>query len=349
MFGNERVVLRSPRGNQFSRTTDDGFLWRDSTPEDVKRKRQAQYAEELKQQIVQKQHAQTLQPSSFDSSQYSRTQPPARAFMAAVSNLYGDRTAELERKRRQQEMFAESLRRQIEEKRRAKEAQQQMENSRELSYAAVANQASQMLENIRSGRSNANNPNNLSQTQPRPQQFKRSQFASNNQSNNDSNLNDLQPTLRFAQPPTVLNRTQPVARQKPERKVEPSFAETAPVNFARFHIDVSTESPFSHSKVETPPLGFSLRRSHPAASSMAISAPLRNDYQTLNGVQNINGQRNPTSLAQHPLRQSQPARFLNRGAFAKKNVQPDEQMRLGTASELVYPDGHVSPVSSPRL
>jgi hypothetical protein len=47
------------------------------------------------------------------------------------------------------------------------------------------------------------------------------------------------------------------------------------------------------------------------------------------------------------MRESVPARLL-RPAVVKPHEPDAAAVRLGTNSELIYPDGHMSPISSPR-
>ena len=54
----------------------------------------------------------------FRSRQAPQGQTQNRVFMSSLSTLYGDGPAELERKHRKQEQLADTLRQQIEEKRR---------------------------------------------------------------------------------------------------------------------------------------------------------------------------------------------------------------------------------------
>jgi hypothetical protein len=102
-------------------------------------------------------------------------------------------------------------------------------------------------------------------------------------------------------------------------------------------VNVSTESPFAYSKVETPPLGFSLRR----------AAPVRNSGQGI--FPRELPRMEQTWPKNQPENQSMPRRLLTESKFliGRRDADFAEGVRLRTNSELVYPDGHVSPVSSP--
>jgi hypothetical protein len=196
----------------------------------------------------------------------SNTQP--RVFGSAIAAFYDPYGVELERKRHQQERLAETLRKQIEDKRKAKESESQNMAER-ASRAAVADQASHLLSNMR-GR----------------------------------------------------DESQPPEDDPP--KIEAPLAKPRMI----LSVKVSTDSPFTHSNVETPPLGFSLRR----------AAPMKNA-----------GQGERTWPRNAGPKANMARRLLNDSQFGigRRDADPQEGTRLRTNSELVYPDGHVSPVSSP--
>lgn len=316
MFG-DGVILRSPRHRQGAKSQvkyqkpSDTWPWREDDSEAIKRQKQAAYAEELKKQIAQKTQSRTQDNPNGNSQ--AQTQPAKRNFMSSLGTLYGDDSKEIEFKRRQQQEFAESLKRQIEEKRKQKQIELEKENSRQAppTYESIANQASQMLTKLQNDQTHAKTQP-IQQTNQPPQKLK-------------SKKNDLAATA-------------PVQREEPV-VIQPY----------RNTINISTESPFDHSLVETPPLGFSLRRSIPIKPPMAHTfggfEPTQNTY-----TNEYNGY-NTVKPRNEPLRQSNP------GPFKQRLVQPNfrnsynndvQPVRLGTNSELIYPDGHISAISSPR-
>jgi hypothetical protein len=200
------------------------------------------------------------------------TQP--RVFGSAIAALYDPYGVELERKRRQQERLAETLRKQIEDKRKAKESETQRLAER-ASRAAVADQATQLLSNMR-GREDG-------------------------QVEDDAAKIDA-PAAPLVKPRMVLS------------------------------IKVSTESPFTHSQVDTPPLGFSLRRVAPVKNAGPAYSSMERTWPRNPGPNGM--------IARRLLNDSQ-------FAIGRRDADLQEGTRLRTNSELVYPDGHVSPVSSP--
>lgn len=241
--------------------------------------------------------------------QAPQAQTQGRVFMSSLATLYGDGPAELEHRRRQQEQLADSLRHQIEEKRRLREIERKrMEEEdsgfyKPITMETVANQANRILTEMKTqpqhGRPNAD----FARTQPIKIKF-----------NISANLNEK----KFEPPPIK------------------DFAATLPAHPVMM-FNVSTDSPFDHSSVSTPPLGFSLRKSMPTKEVMF--AP----------EQRARGQ----TKRDQPMRTSQPARILNTHKLKQHQhystaVHGTSGPRLGTNSELIYPDGHVSAVSSPR-
>ena len=308
--------------------------------EKLKRRRQAEYAEELRQQIL---HKKALEDQ--------KNNPQHRVFMSNLGSLYGDQSFEIERKRKQQEKLAESLRQQIEEKRRAREIEKQKEAAQEAAYYSNSNSNKiQFTQDSSSFEPDySNNDNNFSNN------------ATMNNNNNSRFINQTRQTHY---------QTQPIPRKpfvipfqntnENETKKITKFSETTPLAaLPHLTFEVPTESPFSHSTVQTPPLGFSLRRDY--QSSLSITAPIHQNNPPLTIKDNFS----KSSLSSHPtnLRQSQPARILNNKYIPKSNfnnstINYDQfnlrsnnngsSMRLGTASELVYPDGHISPINSPH-
>ena len=82
-------------------------------------------------------------------------------------------------------------------------------------------------------------------------------------------------------------------------------------------LTINTASPFEHSKVVTPPLGFSMRKSGPLRTDASDEPRLRPGY-----------------------------RFLSRENFKNEIIPPSGAVCLECESEFIYPDGHISRVSS---
>jgi hypothetical protein len=125
----------------------------------------------------------------------------------------------------------------------------------------------------------------------------------------------------------------PAARPKPSRKQILSKADLTQFDrlaknvYAARAIPISTDSPFLNSKMPTPPQGFSLR-------SISALEP------TVPRFQNV--ERKPPADAKPKAR---------RPPRSKSTVKcPDVggTSKLEAESELIYPDGHSSPVNSPR-
>ena len=316
--------------------------------ESMRRQRQIEYAEELRQQILQKKALED-----------QINNPQQRVFMASLGSLYGDQSIEIERKRRQQEKLAESLRQQIEEKRRAREIEKQKEAAREASYYSTPN---------------SNDIPNTSASTTSSEQSLSNNFnfnISNANSNTTSNCYVHQARkLKFQTQPVSKAPYKTLTQNHPPKPLndfdnnnESNFSKTAPfAPIPHLTFEISSESPFSHSTVKTPPLGFSLRRDH--LSSLSITAPIHHNDPPLITVQNNNFSKSALSQHKMPLQQSHPNRMLNSNYINNSNTNnsvnkydhqinlnvrsDDIPMRLGTVSELVYPDGHISPITSPH-
>jgi hypothetical protein len=105
------------------------------------------------------------------------------------------------------------------------------------------------------------------------------------------------------------------------------FAKNGTNGYVHRAIPISTDSPFVNSKIPTPPQGFSLR----TISALEPTVPR---FQTVEGKQglaanakNIYGPRSKSILKYSDV------------------LGPS---KLGVESELIYPDGHSSPLSSTR-
>ena len=217
---------------------------------------------------------------------FQQTYPPnvpQRGFMSSIASIYADYDSNISHKRKMQQELAESLKRQIEEK---KARSQMQENS--LNRRSVQQQANEMLMQMQTNpnrtapiNSNYSQPpqslNDISRTQP----ARKVTFASSQQNykspssmlndtekqNNDDNLNN------DTSKPFVYKKI-PVEKFVPFRG---NFYSDPPK-----HIQVSTESPFAHQSVATPPLGFSVR-------SVKAHQNMRNSYpskQNMFGFQN---------------------------------------------------------------
>lgn len=339
-----KALLAATQQPYYNDTVNLGLDYDSNLTDSMKRKRQIEYAEELRQQILQK--------KSFDD-QFNNSQ--RRGFMSNLGSLYGDQSIEIERKRRQQEKLAESLRLQIEEKRRVREIEKQKEAAREASREALHYSAS--------------NTSNLSYNQApiiTPEQNITNSKNSNNNSKNrylrpNKKLNfQTQPisfkSIKLNQPPKPLNDF--------DKNDNSNFSKTAPfAAIPHLTFEISSESPFLHSTVQTPPLGFSLRKNH--QSSLSITAPIhQTDQPLITAKDNFS----KSALSQYQVQSRQPVqpnRMLNNSSVNNSNVNnsvnkyddrqinltvqsDDIPVRLGTASELVYPDGHISPINSPH-
>jgi hypothetical protein len=114
-----------------------------------------------------------------------------------------------------------------------------------------------------------------------------------------------------------------ITAPKPPRKQLLTRADLSQFDFARRadqpRVQISTESPFAQSTVPTPPQGFSLRRVEPVRKQAATA-----------------------------LRQMQPHENRVKSSIMLRYPDAPTRVRLGEESELVYPDGHRSPLPSPR-
>jgi hypothetical protein len=114
-----------------------------------------------------------------------------------------------------------------------------------------------------------------------------------------------------------------ITAPKPPRKQLLTKADLSQIDFARRtdppRIQISTESPFAQSTVPTPPQGFSLRRVEPVRKQATTA-----------------------------LRQIPPHENRVKSSLVIRYPDAPNRVRLGEESELVYPDGHRSPLPSPR-
>lgn len=234
-----------------------------------------------------------------------------RGFMSNISAMMGNGSDQIEQKRKRQEELIRSLNQQIHEKRKRIEAEKAREATMEY-YKPVTMET-------------------IADTAARM-------------------LDGMQPT--FAQTTKPEKPPPPVKVQAPpELMVKAETLPRRPIKPMVFQ--VSTESPFDHSSVVTPPLGFSLRRSVPTRNAFFAQDTNRRDpdergqprQRLLNGTN-----RNMKDAGPEPrngrTRLLDDSRWEHRG-----HGQGDSDYsapRLGTNSELIYPDGHISAISSPR-
>jgi len=203
---------------------------------------------------------------------------------------------DLEIKRKQQEIFAETLRYQIEEKRKSR-----LQDNKEKGLN-ISQEAEKMLKHLQS-------INKADVTQPNP----------------PNNAPALFPG----------NRIQRISYEpKPMNVEEFSIFRDSFVPAPMPQILVPNDSPFDDIKVTTPPLGFSMRKQIPVKSiPSAPSEPPETKYKPPRPKFGRRISKNPKV----------------HNTFSTDDIDDIWSMpRLGTNSELVYPDGHISGLSSPR-
>lgn len=243
--------------------------------------------------------------------------PSNRPYMSSLASMYGDYNVNLERKRQMQEQLAESLRQQIEEKKQRNQPRPER-HSQNPSQANQNYQEMQVRTQIQQHPPASLPPTNIQQ------------YAAS------------QPAVRVSfAPQVVLTEYEPqmrtVARSLPVDKFVPM---KATLNIAPpRQINVPTESPFDRQKVETPPLGFSIRHAQPAKTSLAQT------MKPINRVLPLNPGKNPTFYATKPN-----STFIPDDEY---NAKPDypgpsdgrdfyQLKPLQCYSDMIYPDGHIS-------
>jgi hypothetical protein len=217
-------------------------------------------------------------------------------FMGSIATIYSDYESNLSHKRRMQEVLAENLRKQIEEKK----SRSQMEPSTRRNKT-IRHQATELMyqkQNI------APAPlNTPSKTQP----VRRVSFDFTQNNTNKS------------------AKTQPRTYNSKPAYVPYKFNQYVFTDNPMPRINVSTESPFAHQNVTTPPLGFSVRN----ISSLRKSYP--GNQQAFNG-----GMKNTFNRTM-PAQPNQTFKNTNR-------VVPGP-MRSGrsfvSTSEMIFPDGRI--------
>ena len=109
-------------------------------------------------------------------------------------------------------------------------------------------------------------------------------------------------------------------------------------------IEVFTDSPFDSIKVSTPPLGFSLRKTIPIKE--LVSAPPEIKENKYHPPKTKFGRNFPKKNNNNFNEKKKTFVTDDLDDFTNKDIW--SMPRLGTNSELVYPDGHISGLSSPR-
>jgi hypothetical protein len=258
---------------------------------------------------------------SYDHDNYDSSFPPQqekaqnRVFLASISSMHGNYEADLERKRRKQEEFALSLRKQIEEKK-----------AREQVREPIAKQASEMLQEMQQEKAKA--IPNYSQ-----EPVKKVSFAPTIQLTppNDLVFSQISETKNSHAHTTPIEK---FVRFRSTFDADANHSQPKPIH-------VPTESPFARQNLGTPPLGFSIRRSQP------VKIPL-------NIAPNVVQRRNlPHTKAKSSLSAPNPTFFDAARRVYMEDKEPMypissdsgdvyELKRLDSESELVYPDGHIS-------
>ena len=217
---------------------------------------------------------------------FQQTYPPnapQRGFMSSIASIYADYDSNISHKRKMQQELAESLKRQIEEKKARSQMQQNAPNR-----GSVQQQANDMLMQMQSNpsRTAPMNPNYSQAPQPlidnsRTQPARRVTFEvappkakSQSSTSGDSKTQNVDDNANSDTVKPFVYKKIPVEKFVPYRG---QFLSDPPK-----HIHVSTESPFAHQNVATPPLGFSVR-SVKAHQNMRSSYP---NKQNMFGFQN---------------------------------------------------------------
>ena len=244
-----------------------------------------------------------------------------RSFMSSIATIYSDYESNIAHKRKMQQELQDSLRRQIEEK-KARSQMQQAPTNRNSIQQQANDMLMQMQVNPNQNMSAPINQNYNIPPQPLNDNFhtqpsRRVTFASSPQKSNVSSLSN-EPRVK-QQTDDVTDDKPFVYRRIPVEKFVPykgQFFSDPPK-----HIEVSTESPFAHQSVSTPPLGFSVR------NIKAKQQNLRNSYP--NKYQAFGQTRKFYSTIKQPT-------FSDTFYAQKQQNQPTE---IPTISQMYYPDG----------
>lgn len=315
--------------------------------------------------------------SSQLSSSKQQIQNQAHTYLSAIRDLQSaDAEENLKKKREQQIAFAESLRKQIDEKRQRKQQQQnQKYNINQFKDGQQRNEP-----HFTFGEETSNFQPNISQ----PKNFEEDVDINYSFSMNFDSLSSkpikIQSNHTRKQLFTKADLSQFDLFSSKSGKENSNFSMYRPAQ-----IQINTDSPFASSTVSTPPQGFSMR--HPQAtqpfnSQFQVSND-QNVFQTPNYLfeNSISNYQNPIQL---PRKQNQ-MKFnyqddsdnlqvlqnkntnakLSHTITKKTNYRPPQvqpraksmllravemknTVQLNGVSELVYPDGHLSPAISPR-
>ncbi|OHS99729.1 hypothetical protein TRFO_33810 [Tritrichomonas foetus] len=327
-----------------------------------------------------------------------------RAYLSSLRDLQGgDAEENLKKKREQQIAFAESLRRQIEEKQQRKKMEQNQQS--------VSNQLSSPI----------SKQIVINESKPHftfgEQENKIVMFNKTQKARAASSLLTEPPDFSFVSNFDIDNLTSNLASTTTKRKNEvkkPRKQILTKADLSQFdhfsamnsknvssQIHINSDSPFASSTVPTPPQGFSMRSAQPKVTSHNLvnsnfsenSSLHKSDFSdAFNALSNLspnstiktNTMNNPSvlntlnSLSSSNYFQNESLvsneNFLNYNIKNHANSQNDKNYRhpqtraksmlsnpinpmktinnnmqlLGSESELVYPDGHLSPAVSPR-
>lgn len=257
--------------------------------------------------------------------QPTTSSPPNHAYLSALRDLTGENEADIRKKRESQQAFAESLRRQIEEKRRA-------QNNKANHYTFGQDYEPSINQF-------ANQPSGIGTSSP-----------------------DFSTAVSITPEPVPQARTKPKRMQIINRADLTQFDKFATVKEAiepkHRSIPISNDSPFINSTVPTPPQGFSMR-GLPIVEPTQTYAPKQINLPPTSlspppekKTKNVRFQKQEPLLTDSFILQAESVGAKNHQSRAKSSLYPPPKVvnnvRLGAKSELIYPDGHMSPISTPR-
>ena len=308
----------------------------------------------------------------YNHQDFSATMPPPamppppqqRAYMSALASMYGDYESNLARKRKMQEEFAESLRRQIEEKksRTMQEKSKNYPNYSSNQKQSISYQASQLLEEMQLRKS-------------QPPQFSTFSHAPESLSDDEVSHSSVSKQARTVSFAPVIELSphadfSSLSRQEHKSYSVPvdrfvsfrnQFSNEETMHHQEQHmrtLSISTESPFARQKVGTPPLGFSIRHSQPVKTALAApnTGPQKRVLPQTKARTSL-AKPKPTFISNpYPVSQGFNNDYFDDSGFnAKMETIPTPEYpgppdgedvwtlkRLDTETELVYPDGHIS-------
>lgn len=307
--------------------------------------------------------------------------PPKQSqhiYLSAIRDLQAaDAEDNLKKKREQQFAFAESLKRQIEEKQRLKK---QMHNH--ASTQPAYREALQRNEAHCTFGDNCENLGINKMKVAKPSQFENDDsFAFDNFNQKSSTYSHSKRPRKQILTKADLSQFDHYAQVNPRK-------ENVRLNQNTIHIN--TDSPFASSTVSTPPQGFSMRKNLGIAQTQKISdqPSFASMYDTNDNYFSIfseptpnpkprinadlfsdsvysNSFDNPKPLPTPNIKYGQLSNTIAPHNAPKKNYRPPQAhpraksvllmpvdstnaQQLGGYSELIYPDGHFSPAVSPR-